>query len=332
MKNKVIKAVLMLTFAACTAGVFAQKRTTPAEYIDMYKDLAIEHQDMYGIPASIKLAQGLLESDCGNSRLALNANNHFGIKCKNDWTGSTILHDDDAKNECFRSYSCAEDSYKDHSRFLDKSDRYQSLFDLDVTDYKGWAYGLKASGYATNPRYADLLIKIIEDHQLYQFDTEEYARADKGKAEGVKNNIKIEQSRVEDAVFTAAEKIDVDNYVVSVRTISGYPVYYNNGSEFVIAKQGDTYAKLSGITGISEKKLRKFNDDPSSVSPKQGEQVYIRTKGNKAANGKLIHIVKPGETMHSISQVYGIKLQRLANINRRQTDSVLTPGQQIRLM
>lgn len=336
MKKRNITAILCIALTACITTLSAQKRMTTQEYIERYKDIAIEHQDIYGIPASIKLAQGLLESDCGNSRLATKANNHFGIKCKSDWTGGTISHDDDAKGECFRSYETDLQSYSDHSQFLDRSERYQSLFDLDITDYKGWAYGLKDAGYATNPKYGELLVKIIEDNKLYIFDTEDYARWN--------NTVEVQEpdntqdndyaySAPEDAAFSpATDKIDVDNYLVSVRTVAGYPVYYNNGSEFIVAKEGDTYIKLAGVTGISEKKLRKFNDNVNSLQPKTGEQVYIKAKGNKATNGKLIHVVKSGDTMHSISQIYGIKLNKLTSINHRTADSKLTPGQQIRLM
>lgn len=322
----IVSALIMI----CSTAVYAQQRMTTQQYIEKYKDIAIEHQDIYGIPASIKLAQGLLESDCGNSRLATKANNHFGIKCKRDWTGATISHDDDAKGECFRSYETDLDSYSDHSQFIDRSDRYQCLFDLDVTDYKGWAYGLKEAGYATNPKYGDLLVKIIEENKLYLFDMEEYAMVDNTPAQ---QEPAKDYSVIEDAVFTPkTEKVDVDNYVISVRTITGYPVYNNNGSEFIVAKEGDTYIKLAGITGVSEKKLRKFNDNVNTIQPKAGEQVYIKSKANKAANGILIHIVKAGDTMHSISQTYGIKLKKLAAINRRSIDSSLSQGQQIRLM
>lgn len=333
MRQISIITTLLAALITYSAPIAAQQRMTTREYIERYKDIAVEHQDIYGIPASIKLAQGLLESDCGNSRLALKANNHFGIKCKSDWTGATISHDDDAKGECFRSYETDLESYSDHSKFLDRSPRYQTLFDLDVTDYKGWANGLKECGYATNPQYASLLVKIIEENELYAFDTNDYAQWGQNTGKHSNDVLSQDYSAPEDATFTSqTEKIDIDNYVVSVRSIAGYPVYYNNGSEFIIAKQGDTYIKLAGTTGISEKKLRKFNDNENSLQPKTGDQVYIKSKGNKAANGKLIHVVKDGDTMHSISQTYGIKLKRLAAINHRQMDSKLTPGQQIRLM
>ncbi|MCD7969368.1 MAG: glucosaminidase domain-containing protein [Alistipes sp.] len=328
-----MKRYTTLLFLAMVAGALsasAQARMSHAEYIQKYKDIALEHQDIYGIPVSIKLAQGLLESDCGNSRLAIEANNHFGIKCKSDWTGATIAHDDDAPGECFRKYDSPEQSFLDHSEFLDKSARYQDLFDLDPTDYKGWAHGLKAAGYATNPRYAELLIKIIEDYELYALDSSVPGAG--GSYAYLQPQTPPDDSHAGDAVFVPFEKVDVDNYVVSVRSVSGYPVYYNNGSEFVVATAGDTYGRISYASGVSEAKLRKFNDVGPGVEPKAGEPVYIRQKAKKAQNGRLLHTVKDGESMHSISQAYGIRLKNLVKINRRPADTPLKPGQQIRLM
>ena len=161
---------LLIAAVLNVATLLGQQKLSREEYIRRYKGLAVEEMDIYGIPASIKMAQALLESDNGNGRLAREANNHFGIKCKSTWTGATISHDDDAAGECFRKYASVEDSYRDHSEFLDRSERYQDLFKLDPLDYKGWAYGLKQAGYATNPQYAELLIKIIEDNRLYLLD------------------------------------------------------------------------------------------------------------------------------------------------------------------
>ena len=150
--------------------VHAQHKISVEDYILNYKDVAIDKMRVYGIPASITLAQGILESGSGNSELARKANNHFGIKCHKDWKGKTFHMDDDAKNECFRKYKSPDESYRDHSLFLTTRDRYADLFELDITDYRGWARGLKKAGYATNPKYPQLLIKIIEENRLYEFD------------------------------------------------------------------------------------------------------------------------------------------------------------------
>lgn len=311
--------VLFLTLLCTTA---AAQNQTREQYIQRYKALALEHQDIYGIPASIKMAQGLLESDNGNSRLAIIANNHFGIKCKKEWTGQTLSHDDDAPGECFRKYNSAEESYKDHSEFLDKSQRYQNLFKLDSRDYKGWAYGLKAAGYATNPKYPELLIKIIEDNKLYLLD--------QGKE--IPTTIEKPIEQIAGSEVAEGDKIDIDNYIVAVHNHKGYAIYSNNGSQFVVAAQGDTFESLAKTFGVSANRLLKFNDLPKGSVLKAGDMVYIKTKAKRTANGKLMHYVKEGETMHSISQKYGIRLRSLSAINRRATNSVLVKGQQIRLM
>ena len=169
------KAIFALIFSAIVCSVadsWAQTRLTKEEYIDRYKEIAIDHMERYGIPASITMAQGILESDSGNSNLARRSNNHFGIKCKKDWKGAKVYHTDDAPNECFRKYDSVEDSYEDHAEFLDNSPRYDSLFAYPSNDYRSWARGLKAAGYATAPDYAQRLIKIIEDNKLFLLDNE----------------------------------------------------------------------------------------------------------------------------------------------------------------
>ena len=314
---------------AVCAPASTQRRLTPAEYIEKYKRLAIVEQEIYGIPASIKMGQALLESDCGNSRLALLGNNHFGIKCKRDWTGETILHDDDELQECFRKYGSAEDSFRDHSEFLNNSARYQSLFELDPTDYKGWAHGLKSCGYATNPRYAELLISMIERHELYRLDSEDPGpQVALQKFEGV-DLADISITAADDGV---ASKVDVDNYAVSANRLGSHPVFYNNGSEFVVARAGETYESIAGLVGGNAKKLRRFNDADASYQPQEGEQVYIHAKSNRANNGKLLHVAGRGETLRHVAQVYGIKLSKLARLNRIDRDAVLNDGQQVRLM
>lgn len=303
----------------------AQTRMTRGEYIQKYKQLALENQETHGIPASITMAQALLESDCGNSRLAILANNHFGIKCKKEWTGPTISHDDDAKGECFRKYPSAEASFRDHCDFLDKSPRYAELFKLDPLDYKGWAHGLKKAGYATNPKYAEMLIKIIEENELYTLDNMDAGPADLAQ---VTVPVVIEEQKPAQPV----EKIDIDNYVVTVAGTGEYATYVNNGSMFVVAKAGDTYKSMSAKLKVSERKLRKFNDAGPDREPVEGEAVYVKAKSNRALNGRLLHAVTEGETMRSVSQKYGIKLSRLLKLNRRPADAPLMPGSQIRLM
>lgn len=322
-------ALLTLGVSLLALSANGQDRLTREEYIQKYKSLAVEEMEVYGIPASITMAQALLESDNGNGRLAREGNNHFGIKCKSTWTGATISHDDDAKGECFRKYPSVEASFNDHSEFLDKSARYQDLFKLDPMDYKGWAYGLKQAGYATNPAYAELLIKIIEDNQLYHLDRgEEIAPPIMGTPV-----TEEPQQLVAETEQKPKEVVDVDNYSVAVTGQGGqHTVYHNNGSEFTTARPGDTYATIASEFGLTVKKLLKYNDETTVPALRPGEMVYLRPKGKRSENGKLIHVAKEGETLHSISQTYGIRLKNLCNMNRRTPDSEVKAGQQIRLM
>lgn len=322
MTKTILLAVALLT----AVNMQAQQKITRAEYLERYKGIAVEHMERYGIPASIKMAQGMLESDNGNSRLACEANNHFGIKCKNDWTGATISHDDDAKGECFRSYSCAEDSWKDHSEFLDKGQRYQFLFDLDPMDYKAWAQGLKDAGYATNPRYPELLVKIIEDNELYLLD--------QGKEIPVGEIIAREEARsaTPNYELLTSEQVDVDNFVISMYNHNGYEIYSNNGTRFIVAREGDDLAKIAWLFGISEKKLRRYNDLTPQQNIASGNMVYIQPKNSRADSGKVMHTVKEGETLHSVSQLYGIKTKSLARLNRMGADAKLFTGQQLKLL
>lgn len=333
MNLKKVICALSAVMIASSSVLSAQDRLTREEYIAKYKNLAIEQMDIYGIPASIKMAQALFESDNGNSRLAREANNHFGIKCKSEWTGQTIDHDDDAKGECFRKYATVEESFKDHSEFLDKSARYQDLFKLDPMDYKGWAEGLKKAGYATNPLYAAQLVKIIEDNKLYLLD-QGRDLPDKGIFDiQVTEQQPAQEQPMTVTVTKPADVVDVDNYTVSIEAAGGrHAVYNNNGSKFVVAADGDTFGTIANEFGISTNKLMKFNDLPVGASLKKGDMVYIKPKNKRSENGKLIHIAKEGETMHYISQLYGIKLNNLYNINRRPKDSEIKDGQQIRLM
>ena len=262
-------------------------------YFDKYKDVAVEQMLKYRIPASITLAQGVLESAAGNSELATKANNHFGIKC-NGWTGRKSYHDDDARNECFRAYDSVYESYQDHSVFLTTSKRYSNLFQLKLTDYKGWARGLKACGYATSPTYATKLIEIIELYKLYQYDTAKHF--DKFQAQQVKGG----ESR---------------------------QIYAFNKNYYLKARRGDTFRSLAKEVDISYRKLARYNERDKNDVLEEGEIVWLKKKQNKAPKnykGRL-HYVKNGESIYSISQLYGIKLKKLYKLND------LPPTYQIRV-
>ena len=254
------------------------------QYLDRYSAIAIAEMHRSHIPASITLAQGLLESGNGNSRLALVANNHFGIKCKKDWTGESIKEDDDEAQECFRKYPTAEDSYRDHSDFLMKGQRYAFLFDLEQTDYKSWAEGLKRAGYATNPNYPNLLISLIERHNLQRFDQIKPTE---------KENIKIKEDH---NVFAAAH---------TQLIINGIPV--------LVAKPNDSYASIALENGMRVWQIYKYNDLPKDASIKAGDTIYIKPKNY---TGSVEHYtVSAGDNMRTISQRFGIKLSKLYTRN-----------------
>ncbi|MCH5229344.1 MAG: glucosaminidase domain-containing protein [Muribaculaceae bacterium] len=257
------------------------------EYIDTYSVMAVKQQEEYRIPASITLAQGLLESSAGRSRLAREGNNHFGIKCHSDWNGDTMLRDDDAPDECFRVYDSPEESYRDHSKFL-RRDRYRPLFDLEITDYQGWAKGLRKCGYATDPNYADKLMAIIERYGLYGFD---------------------KPGEIEQTVMFIRETLSAKHRVQK-----------SNGLHYVVAFPGDTYKSIAKEFQIKEKKLREFNDALKENGIKEWEEVYLEPKREYSAGDVAKVTIGEGENMRSISQRYGIKLTKLKELNKKAKD------------
>ena len=276
MKKQIISLLLILISVALSA----QTRNKQYEaYIKQYRDLAVEEMKKYHIPASITLAQGLLESGAGQSALARKSNNHFGIKCGGDWNGRTVSHNDDARGECFRAYKHPKQSYEDHSKFLASRSRYASLFKLKITDYKGWARGLKKAGYATNPRYADQLIGIIELYDLHKYDT-------KGGLKWMKENPNPHQP------------------------------YIANGLVYIVARTGDTWKSISKEFDISKRKLQKYNDLYKGYELQEGDILYLEKKNRKAPKNHIVHVLRAGESMYAISQKYGIRLKNLYKLNK----------------
>lgn len=307
-KNHLIHrfCALALTLSLCLATM-AQMRwnATYQQYIDQYKDLAIEQMKRYHIPASITLAQGLLESGAGTSEMARKGNNHFGIKCHNTWTGRTVFYDDDAQNECFRAYPNVYDSYEDHSRFLSTGRRYQGLFRLSPTDYKGWARGLKSAGYATNPQYANKLIDIIQLYKLDRYD----------KAKGYDR-------------FYARHTKDKN-----VGGAALHPIYAFNDNYYVKARRGDTFDNIAGEVGISARKLAKYNERDRHDALGEGDIVYLKKKRTKAPKDykHRLHYVKAGQSMYAIAQLYGIRLKSLYKMNNLAPDYQIKVGDALRL-
>lgn len=273
------------------------------DYIDKYSDLAIKEMKRTGVPASITLAQGILESNAGQSVLATKGNNHFGIKCHNDWRGKTMKMDDNAPKECFRVYPNAEASFRDHSDFLRSRDRYKSLFELNQTDYNGWARGLKKAGYATDPGYADKLITLIEDYELYRFD--------KGVKVSVKPPLEIEEPKV-----VQLEPRPGMKYHESVTFSTARKVYSQNGVPFVYAEAGETYASIAASNGLFLKELLKFNDYEQEVALEPGTMVYLARKKAQGPVGVNKYVVeKDGETLRDIAQRFGIRYAALQKLN-----------------
>ena len=300
---------ILITLSLITINlVYLQGQTkSPAfeAYINKYKDLAIQLQKEYKIPASIKLAQGLLESGAGNSRLARVGNNHFGIKCKEEWRGGRMYQDDDAKNECFRTYDSAEESYIDHAKFLSERIYYVSLFDLSIFDYQGWAYGLQNCGYATDPKYGSKLVSLIEMYGLQKYD----------RAPAPEKRISI------DDIY----RIEVDG--------PRFPeikwkrrIYETNNVHYIAAKADDTYEIIANDTRSKLKRLLKYNEVPAEHKLKEGDMVFIQAKKNQASKEHKMHIVRVGDSMHSISQIYGMKLKSLYKFNKLRDDYIPKPG------
>lgn len=287
----------------------AQKNAAYIAYIEQYSEIAMVEQARHQIPASITLAQALLESGAGKSQLAQESNNHFGIKCHSNWEGEKVYHDDDKKGECFRKYSKVIESYEDHSLFL-KRERYQTLFTYKVTDYKSWAYGLKAAGYATDPKYPSKLIKIIEDYELYRFDDPQKV------AQVAQNFDKDVEERIVRQQENTSENIDVSTMSFSERNM--YPIHEvkkTNGVKFIIARANDTFENIAQEFGITKRELIRYNDLPKDTTINAGMQLYVQPKQSESKTKVYKHVIYYGDSMHSISQQYGIKMRSLYKLN-----------------
>ena len=279
-------------------------------YISTYKNIAIKEMNRCGIPASITLAQAMLESDNGNSKLAKKANNHFGIKCHNSWDGDKVYHDDDKRGECFRKYDAVYDSYHDHSDFIVNGNRYKFLFDYRPTDYKSWAKGLQKAGYATSRTYAALLIKIIEDNQLYLLD------------KGI-----VSSSSQEPAADSQQVKLgNIDNFKIQVNR---HTINTKNRIDYITVKKGDTFSSLTEEFQKLSWELYKYNELPQDAVLKIDQIIYLQPKRNSAEPGSNYHVVMDGETMYDISQFYGIKLKKLYEKNRMKDGSEPEIGQKL---
>ncbi len=315
---KSIFALIIILFVS--VGVNAQESDSD-KYIEKYKLIAIQHRFSYNIPAAITLAQGMLESGHGKSRLATEANNHFGIKCHSDWKGKRIYKDDDAKDECFRVYDNVEESYTDHAIFLSTKSRYAFLFEYKITDYKSWAKGLKKAGYATNPQYPQRLIDLIERYDLAQYD--KMSEAD------------FKKLLLLDGQDPAVVLPDDTNAIASVIPLKKnkhkgpHSILYRNRVKYIIVHEGEGVLQIAQLFNVSPNQIYKYNDMAKGSQIKVGMMLYLQPKRRK---GDLkYHSVKKGQSLWEISQIHGIKLKWLLKRNNLKSDAKINVGDKLNL-
>lgn len=321
--------LILIFLSLVTSAVFAQKKELITGYIDTYKDIAINEMKRTGVPAAITLAQGIHESGAGNSKLALASNNHFGIKCKSNWTGETVKHDDDARGECFRKYPASEDSYKDHSDFLKTGQRYAFLFTLDVSDYMGWAKGLKNAGYATNPKYPEVLIKLIEEYDLQQYTLIAMGKMPDKDAGSVAST--TEQTG---NVRTGMNDTYKDDYVVEEKKTDNAKLYPSgqfkiNETKVLFVKKGTSFLSIAKEYDVDLSKIFEFNEMSRTEMVNEDQLIYLQRK-RKTGNNEF-HIVQPGETMEDIARQEAIRLESLKELNWLRKDEKPAIGERLSL-
>jgi len=329
MRNRLLPVITFL-FTICLISCKTYKplassaisAQSVSDYVNQYKDLAISEMRRTGIPASITLAQGIIESDCGRSTLAREANNHFGIKCHDDWTGPTVRHNDNKRNECFRKYKMAEESFYDHSDFIKSGSRYYFLFDNKPTDYKAWAHGLKKAGYATNPDYANMLIRTIEENDLWAYDS---GNKTPPKMFPDSTTAKV-PNKISDDSSKKYVQLSDRNTTISARVPR---IMEKNRIQYIIVKDGDSREKLENEFQLLRWELPKYNEVKSDFVPEPGQILYLQPKRDKAQAGEEYYTATNGDTMYNISQQYGIKLKKLYEMNRMTEGSEPEAGKKI---
>lgn len=328
---KRISLFIIVTFLLALTANAQTKNQAYLDYIDQYSAIAIQQQIKHKIPAAITIAQGLLESAAGRSELATKANNHFGIKCTSDWQGRTYTHDAERRNECFRRYHSVEDSFEDHSLFLLRK-RYESLFELPIGDYKGWAYGLKACGYATDPKYPEKLIRIIELYDLQSLTMDKDLKA----AGIVKDeDANWEEEAIENDIIVHAQNAIHDYVLPPMEDFEIYEEHasgYRNGIRYIIAGRGENFTSLAYFLNMSERTLRKYNDALDGARElKEGDMVYIYPKKRRTTRKFTYYYCQPGDDAWEIAQKYGIRLKSLYKRNNLPYGSALEPQQRLQL-
>lgn len=318
-----MKKYILLFLMTLLSVIVQAQRITPEEYIQTYKDIAMREMREHKIPASITLAQGLLESGAGNSALAREAKNHFGIKCHKGWTGDTYYMDDDAENECFRKYDNVEESFHDHSVFLTTRGRYSSLFELEITDYEGWARGLKAAGYATNPKYAQLLIDRIDLYDLTKYD-----RIALGE---ISDDNQLPDIAPEDELLGLAYSPENRSVFELVdMTPEKRFIYENNGVRFVFAKEGETPEGMAKAFGIKFEKFCEYNclKHPDEAVFHSGDVVYIARLKNRNWKARKYTLTE-GETLRDVALRFAVRPERILKMNGLDENARLYAGQSL---
>ena len=347
--NKSLKYLGALAGVMLSVSAMLPDNSPQAAYIARYAPVAVREMYRSGVPASITLAQGLLESRYGQSRLATEGNNHFGIKC-HDWTGAKIYHDDDRKGECFRSYKSADESFRDHSDFLRYRDRYKPLFDNDITDYKSWAKGLKKAGYATDPAYPSKLVKLIEEYRLYEYDSmkpEDFAASEpasgklsrKERRERKKTEKQLhEKTEVTEKIPESPLEMEEPRKLQSSEAMETFSfsltrqLYSRNGVPFTYAAAGETYSSIASAYHLFLREILRFNDASSDAALQPGDIVYLQNKKPQTRRGLDKYISDDGgETMRDIAQRFGIRMKDLCKMNGLGAGYVTLPGDELKL-
>lgn len=327
-----IYSALVFVFLAAGMASKAQDNETILQYIADYKELAVAEMQRTGVPASIKLAQGIHETTAGTSALVRKSNNHFGIKCKSTWTGESVSHDDDARGECFRKYSSPEDSWKDHSNFLKNNSRYASLFELDPLDYKDWAYGLKKAGYATNPRYPQVIMKLIEEYHLQDYSMIALGKMNPGDEAlahlPAKSNDAI--SPVQAVENTTVQAVTEDPVVAAEQPDYPSGEFRINETKVIYARKGTSMLSLAQQYNVGLARLFEFNEMQETETLEKDQLIYLQRK-RKTGNNEF-HIVKPGETLEDIARQEAIRIESLLEYNYLGSNSRPAPGTQLYLI
>lgn len=326
-----IRLILSLLSLLAGSRLHAQDKQIILDYISTYREIAISEMQRSGVPAAIKLAQGIHETLAGTSDLVMKSNNHFGIKCKSTWTGESVSHDDDLRGECFRKYGTPADSYKDHSDFLKANQRYSFLFKLDPLDYSSWAWGLKKAGYATNPKYPQIIIRLIEDYNLQDYSLIALGKTPLHPELLAKTNGGEQPATGGMGAALPGETTEGTAAAEPVAATTDYPTgeFRINDTRVIYATRGTSFLSIAEQYNVSLSRLFDFNDMQESEMVMKDQLVYLQRKRKTGSNE--FHVVKAGETLYDIAQAEGMRLSELLEYNQLEKDMIPAPDVQLYL-